>query len=368
MKIECNKKDLVSGINTVSRAVPVRTTMPVMSCILINADENGIMLTANDLELGVRTKVEGTVEENGKAALNAKLLADIAKKLPEGTITVQTGDNAFESVVSCGKASYRISGMDAEQFPAFPELDGNYRAEVPQNVLKDMIRQTAFSIADVDTNKMMTGELLEIRDGILSITSLEGHRISIRNYKMLNKAENRKAIIPGKAMVELTRIMNGGIGGMADIRLGKTIALFEFDGTSVAARMIDGNYFNVDQMISSEYKTKVTVDRADLAEAVDRSLPLLSDGMKVPFIETIEDGKLSMQMRSGIGTLDDELPVDKEGEDLKIGFNPRYLLDVLNAVDDEKVAMYYSGRKSPCIIKDENENFIYLVLPVNFVD
>lgn len=191
MKLICSKSNLLRGVNIVSKAVPTRTTMAILECILIDASTNEIKLMANDMELGIETRVEGEIAERGVIALDAKIFSEIVRKLPDSDVTIET-DASFKTVISCEKAKFNIVGKSGDDFSYLPYIEKNDAIVISQFTLKEVIRQTIFSIADNDNNKLMTGELFEINENELKVVSLDGHRISIRNIELKNNYENKR--------------------------------------------------------------------------------------------------------------------------------------------------------------------------------
>jgi DNA polymerase-3 subunit beta len=367
VKIICNKNNLLKGVNTVMKAVSSKTTMPILECILIDASAGEIKFTANDMELGIETKVEGTILEKGIVALEAKLFSEIIRKLPENDVTISSDASNLTSIV-CEKSNFTIAGRDGEDFSTLPFVERDYCIHVSQFTLKEIIRQTIFSIAPNDSNKMMTGELFEISNDELKVVSLDGHRISIRKVALRNTYGDKKAIVPGKTLVEISKILNGGTDDMVDIYFTDNHIVFEFDQTIVVSRLIEGNYFRVDQMLSNDYETQVTINKREFLDCIDRATLLIKEGDKRPIILNIADEVMELKISSQIGSMDEKIDISLEGKDIKIGFNPKFLIDALRVIDDETVNIYYMNPKAPCFIRDQEESYIYLILPVNFVD
>ena len=205
MKLICSKANLLKGVNIVSKAVPTRTTMAILECILIDASANEIKLMANDMELGIETIIDGTIEERGIIALDAKIFSEIVRKLPDNDVTIET-DASFKTVISCEKAKFNIIGKSGDDFSYIPYVERNESIVLSQFTLKEVIRQTIFSIADNDNNKLMTGELFEIEENKLRVVSLDGHRISIRYIEMKNHYDSKKVVVPGKTLQEIFRV------------------------------------------------------------------------------------------------------------------------------------------------------------------
>ena len=232
--------------------------------------------------------------------------------------------------------------------------------------MKDVIRQTIFSISDSENNKMMTGELFEIKNNMLRVVSLDGHRISIRRINLKDDVNDNKLIVPGKTLIEVSKVLSGEAESMVDISYTKNHIVFEFDQTVVVSRLIEGEYFKIDQMLSNDYETKVRINKKELLNCIDRATLLVKEGDKKPIIININEDVMELKIKSMIGSMNEEIYINKEGKDLMIGFNPKFLLDALRNIDEEEVTLYLMNAKAPCFIKDEIESYIYLILPVNF--
>ena len=365
MKIICSKSNLLRGVNIVSKAVPTRTTMAILECILIDASTNEIKLMANDMELGIETKIEGTIEERGIIALDAKIFSEIVRKLPDNDVVIET-DASFKTVITCEKAKFNIVGKSGDDFSYIPFIEKNEAVVISQFSLKEVIRQTIFSIADNDNNKLMTGELFEIKDNQLKVVSLDGHRISIRYIDLKNNYSDKKVGVPGKTLQEISKIIGGSVDEDVMIYITDNHIVFEFDTTTVVSRLIEGEYFKIDQMLSTNYETKVKINKKELLDCIDRSTLLVKEGDKKPIIMNVTDGNMELKINSFIGSMNEDIDIEKEGKDILIGFNPKFFIDALRVIDEEEVSLYMVNPKAPCFIKDENEKFIYLILPVNF--
>ena len=365
MKIICSKSNLVKGVSIVSKAVPSKTTMPILECILIDATTDIIKLTANDMELGIQTEIEGEIAERGMIAIDAKIFSEIVRKLPDNDIVIETDAN-LQTVITCEKAKFDLSGKPGEEFSYLPIIEKEESIEISQFTLKEVIQQTIFSIADTESNKLMTGELFEIKDSILRVVSLDGHRISIRRIELKNDVADKKLVVPGKTLTEVSKILSGEAESMVNISYTNNHIVFEFDQTIVVSRLIEGEYFKIDQMLSSDYETKVRINKRELLSCIDRATLLVKEGDKKPIIINIGDEIMELKIKSQIGSMNEEIIIEKEGKDLLIGFNPKFLIDALRVIDDEEVTLYLMNAKAPCFIKDDGENYIYLILPVNF--
>lgn len=365
MKVVCSKTNLLNGVQIVSKAVPSKTTMSILECILIEAASGNIKMTANDMELGIETNIEGDVIEKGTIALDARIFLEIVRKLPDNDITIET-DNSYKTTITCEKAKFTIIGKSGEDFSYLPEIERKDSILISQFTLKEVVRQTIFSIADNDNNKLMTGELFEIKGDNLRVASLDGHRISIRNIKLKNSYPDRKVVVPGKTLNEISKILSGDTDKDVSIFFTDKHILFEFEQTVVVSRLIEGEYFNIGQMLSSDYETKVRINKKEFLSCIDRATLLVKEGDKKPIIITITDEGMELKINSTVGSMNEEINIKKSGKDLMIGFNPKFLIDALKVIDDEEIDIYMVNPKAPCFIRDAQENYIYLILPVNF--
>ena len=339
MKIICSKTDLLHGVNIVSKAVPSKTTMKILECILIDASEGVIKLTANDMELGIETKINGTIEEPGVIALEAKVFSEIVRKLPENDVTILSNDS-FQTLITCEKAKFNINGNSNEDFSYLPFIEKKQPLTLSQFTLKEVIRQTIFSISDSDTNKIMTGELFEINENQLKVVSLDGHRIAIRNIELKESYNYHKLIVPGKTLQEISKILSGDINDKISIFYTDKHIIFEFDNTTVVSRLIEGEYFRIEQMLSSDYETKIKINKRELLSCIDRATLLVKEGEKKPIIMDIKDSNMELKINSFIGSMNEDIDISKEGKDIMIGFNPKFFIDALRVIDEEEITLY----------------------------
>ena len=365
MKIICSKSELLQGVNTVLKAVPAKTTMPILECILIDTTDGQIKLTANDMELGIETKIKGDILDKGKIALEAKLFSEIVRKLPDSEVTIQTDEN-FRALIKCEKAKFNIAGKSGDDFSYLPEIEKNQMVVLSQFSLKEIIRQTIFSIADNENNRLMTGELFEINGNEMKVVSLDGHRISIRKIELKEDYNHIKVVVPGKTLNEVSKILTGGIEDYVHMFFTGRHIVFEFDDTIVVSRLIEGEYFRIEQMLSSDYETKISMNKKELQSCIERASLLVKEGDKKPIIMNILDDSMELKINSFIGSMNEDIDIIKTGKDLMIGFNPKFILDALRVIDDENIDIYMINPKAPCFIRDVALNFISLILPVNF--
>ncbi len=365
MKLICSKSNLLNGVQIVSRAVSNKTTMSILECIMVDASKGVITLTANDMDLGIETIVEGDIIEKGVIALDAKIFLEIVRKLPDSDIVIET-DSGFKTLITCEKSKFTIIGKSGEDFSYLPIVEKENSIVVSQLTLKDIVRQTIFSISDNDNNKLMTGELFEINGSEMRVVSLDGHRISIRKIELREEYAPEKVVVPGKTLNEVSRILPGGADSFVTISFTSKHIVFEFENTTVVSRLIEGEYFKIDQMLSSDYETKVKINKKELLNCIDRATLLVKEGDKKPIIMSISDESMELRINSILGSMNENIDIEKKGKDLMIGFNPKFLIDALRVIDEEDIELYMVNPKAPCFIKNPEESYIYLILPVNF--
>ncbi|MBR4764064.1 MAG: DNA polymerase III subunit beta [Lachnospiraceae bacterium] len=366
MRLQIAKNYLAEGIQIVSKAVPAKTTMPILECILIDASSGAdIFLIANDMELGIQTVVPGMILEKGIVAVDARIFSEIIRKLPDGDVFLTYGNDKIDIV--CGKAKFSIPGKSGEDFVYLPKVEKKEEIRISQYSLRSLISKTIFSISGNDSSGMMTGELLEIRGSRMRMVALDGHRIAIRNIELIGSYEDHKVIIPGKTLNEISKILSGSTENMVSIYFTDRHALFEFDQTMVVSRLIEGEYYSIDKMLSNRYNTKFTVDRKEFLSCIDRATLLVKEEDKKPVIIMVHDDTMEMKINTVMGRMDEAMDIVKEGDDINIGFNPKFLIDALRAVDEDQVTMYMVSPKAPCFIRDEEGMYCYLILPVNFI-
>ena len=323
MKLIFKQENLLAAINTVAKAVPVRTTMSILQCILIDASGSDIHLTGNNTDLGIETVADGEIVEHGRICLEAKLFSEIIRKLSGGEDIVITSDEKLVTV-------------------------------------------TIFALSPNDSNPLMTGEYLTVHENQLMLCALDGHRIALRKVALRDSYKDISAILPGKSLQEISRILGDDAESEVLIFFDENHAMFEFNRTVVVTRLIDGEYFNVAQMLPHDYQTRVKVNRQMFLNEIDKATILIHESDKKPVVFKISDGEMQIRLNSTYGQMNTEIGIEKNGDDLTIGFNPTFFIDALRNIDDEEVTIYLLNSKSPCFLRDDADSYIYLILPVNF--
>ena len=367
MKIICSKENLLKGMNIVLRAVPSRTTMDILKCVLLQAEDDRLRLTANDTSLGIETHIPAIIAEPGSTAIEASLFSSIVRKLPDSDIVLETDENDAVKI-SCENVRFNIAGRGTDDFVYLPSIDVTNNIFISQYTLREMIGQVIFSVSDNDLNAAMSGLYMEVLGEKLRMTTLDGHRISVRITPLREEYNPVSAIIPGKAMNDISKIITGNHDDDMKISFSSNHIMFEFDETRVVLRLIDGEYFNVPSMLREEYETHFSISNRILLDCLDRSTLLINENDKKPVIMTITDDVMNLKLRSAIGAMDENIPVNKDGKDIKIAFNPKLFMDALRVIDDETIDIYMVKYNYPCTIKNDEGTYSYVVLPVNFTE
>ena len=368
MNLKFQKAQLVNALSIVMKAVSTKTSSVILESILISASDNRVVLDATDTELSIQTEVNAVIVKAGGVVLNAKLFSEIVRKFDgtESLIELDV-DNDFKTTIRCEQAVFNIMGIDPVEFIPMPKIDRDAFISLSQFSLKEVIRQTEFSTAISDINRMMGGELIDVKNNVAKFVTLDGHRMSIRNIELMGEYEDQKCVVPIKSLQEVMRIIDSDTQKNVNIYFSKDHILFEFDKTLVLSRILDGEFFRIESMLSNDYDTKVNVSRLKLQSAIEQSMILIRENEHKPMILDIENGMLKLSVNSSLGFMDAKVNIEKSGSDLKIAFNPKFLVDALKVIDDDFVNIYFTNAKSPCFIRDDKNTYTYLILPVNFI-
>ena len=368
MNLKFQKAQLVNALSIVMKAVSTKTSSVILESILISASDNRVVLDATDTELSIQTEVDAVIVKAGGVVLNAKLFSEIVRKFDSTESLIELDvDSDFKTTIRCEQAVFNIMGIDPLEFIPMPKIDRDAFISLSQFSLKEVIRQTEFSTAISDINRMMGGELIDVKNNVAKFVTLDGHRMSIRNIELMGEYEDQKCVVPIKSLQEVMRIIDSDTQKNVNIYFSKDHILFEFDKTLVLSRILDGEFFRIESMLSNDYDTKVNVSRLKLQNAIEQSMILIRENEHKPMILDIENGMLKLSVNSSLGFMDAKVNIEKSGSDLKIAFNPKFLVDALKVIDDDFVNIYFTNAKSPCFIRDDKNTYTYLILPVNFI-
>lgn len=361
MKFVCSKNDLNEAISTVQKAVMSKATLPILEGIYIETGEN-VRLIGNSFDLGIEYSINADVMSKGSIVLNSRIFGDIVRKLPDSEVFFEVKDN-FNTVIECGNSYFEIKGMASGGFPMLPEIEEEKKVSIPQVSLKEMIKKTIYAISTDENRKILTGSLIEVKDGEFTMVSLDGFRLAIAKVLIKENVEF-EAVIPGKNLNEIHKILEQ-IDDEVKITLSENQALFEMNGCRIISKLLSGEYMNYRNFIPEQFETVITVDTRELIDSIERASLITSEDKRYPVKFVVKDDNLIVTSSAEIGISKEELKVEMDGSDITIGFNPRYLLDSLKVVDEEKIKISFSSSIGPSVIRPiEGDRFLFMVLPV----
>jgi len=369
MKIICEKEKLLRGINSVVRAVPSRTTMPILEGILIQTNTNQLKLTSYDLELGIEYNMECNVVEEGNTVVNSVMFSEIIRKLPDTDISIELNENNL-LVIECEGSLYKLSTMNPDEYPELPKIVVENSIETDQTILKNMIRKTIFAVSIEENRPIFTGCLFEVINNSLNVVAIDGFRMGWVSNNLSVASSNFKAVIPGKTLNEVNKII---LDSFDPIKIGvsKNQAIFEMENCKIVTRLLDGEFLNYASVIPNNWETRIRVNKNILQNCFERVSLISSSSIekekKYPVKISIEVGKIVISCTNQTGDAKEEMYTETEGKDLEIGVNPKYFLDALKAIEDEEIYVSFGTNISPCVIKPIDEtarNYTYMILPI----
>lgn len=367
MKIICYKDTILKAINSVVKGGASKTTMPILEGILIQTNDKEIKLTTYDLEIGIEYVMECEVKEQGSTVVNAVMFSEIIRKLPDTEISISLNDkNLLE--IECEGSLYKLATMNPEEFPELPKIEVENSIEVSQNVLKTMIRKTIFAVSNEETRPIFTGCLFEVENNKLTLVAVDGFRLALRSVFLNKQSNNFKAVIPGKTLNEVNKIISDSFDNVT-IGIAKNQALFEMDNCKIVTRILDGEFLNYKNVIPNNWETRIIVNKSNIQNSFERISLISSSSVekekKYPVKVQVDIGKVVISCTNQTGDAKEELYVSTEGKNLEAGFNPKYFLDSLKAIDEEEVYIEFGSSISPCLIKSvEDKDYTYMILPI----
>lgn len=363
MKLTCQQQDLSKALNTVQKAVTNRTTIPILKGILLEVNnENMLTISASDLDLSIQKTIKVENTEEGSIVVSAKLFTEIIRKLPSGEIDINLSDNNV--IIKSFNSEFSIIGQPSNDFPKIDTLNSDNSIKINKEIYKNMIKQTSFSASVDESRGIITGVLIEIEKEKINMIALDGFRMSIRKENMLtNKNENM--IIPARILNEIYKILADEEGDNIDLLLNNKNIIIKMDNTIILSRLLEGDFINYKEILPKSYNCKVKVIKEDLLASIERASLLAREGKNNLIKINIEEDKMIISSRSEEGKVYEEVNIEKEGEGLEIGFNSKYVLDILRNIEDEEINIEFISNVNPCLIKPlEGDHFEYLILPV----
>ena len=368
MKIICEKDNILKALNSVTKAVATKTTMPILEGILIQTNDNEVKFTTYDLEIGIEYIINCQVQEQGATVVNAIMFSEIIRRLPDSEIKI-TLDEKNLLVIECEGSLYKLATMNPEEFPELPQISIENSIEMEQNSLKDMIRKSIFAVSTEENRPIFTGCLFEIKNNKLNVVAVDGFRLAWKSKFLQNKINDFSAVIPGRTLNEINKII---LDSYDTIKIGvaKNQALFEMENCKIVTRLLDGEFLNYASVIPENWETRIRVDKSAIQNCFERISLISSSSIekekKYPVKVNVDIGKVTISCTNQTGDAKEEMYVTTEGKNLEAGFNPKYFLDALRAIDDQEVFIDFGTSISPCIIRpvEEGGDYIYMILPI----
>ena len=367
MKFTCNKKELSDAINNALPAVTTKTTLIALEGILMQCENNALKITGYNLELGITKSIPVKTTENGGIILNATLLANIINKMPDGEVSFKT-DEKLLTIIECNNIEFTILGLTAEEYPDIPTIPNDQEFSISHDLLKNMISQTLFSVAQNDQNPILTGSLFDIKDSILHIVSVDGVRLALRKEK-INVLENFQFVVPGKTLGEIVKLLSRVVLEDEDekvqIRVSNKHISFSINGYIIISRLLEGNFLDYENAIPKETQTTITIDTKSFLDSINRASIIINERAKSPIRCSFEDDIIKLFCETSIGKVNDSIATKMEGPEVKIGFNNRFMADALKASECETLKIELNGPISPIkLVPLDDDGFLFLVLPV----
>lgn len=375
MKFIIQRDKLVQSVQDVLKAVSSRTTIPILTGIKIVATEEGVTLTGSDSDISIESFIpceeDGSenveVKTAGSVVLQARFFSEIIKKLPMDTVEIEV-QNQYVTTIRSGKSEFNLNGQDAAEYPHLPQVEEQNVFRVPTDLLKNIIRQTVFAVSTSETRPILTGVNWKLEDHELICIATDSHRLALRKAKV--EAENDitcNVVIPGKSLNELNKILDD-TNELLDIVVTENQVLFKAKNILFFSRLLDGNYPDTSRLIPAESKTDITVTTKDFLQAIDRASLLAREGRNnVVKLATLESDTLEVSSNSPeVGKVVEQVQSNSiDGEELKISFSAKYMMDALKALEGNEILINFTGAMRPFVIKTlHDDSMLQLILPV----
>lgn len=362
MRILCEKQALVDAVSNVQRGVAAKSALPALEGILLKAHNSSLFLAGYDMELGITTTIEAQVSEPGEIVLTAKLFSEIIRKLPGEEVVIHCNDKNNTTIRS-GSSEFTIIGFSSEDYPELPTINDGAAITVPQNLLKSMIRQTLFAVAQTDTRPVHTGVKFELENQVLRLIAVDGSRLAMRSEQVKSN-ELLNFVVPGKTLGEVLKLL-GEVDDPLYLTVGTRHIILEIGGYSVFSRLLDGEFLPYRKAIPINSSTTMRVNTREMIDAVDRASLVINDRMKSPLICRFKDDSISLSCITALGSANDSIDAKIDGRQEEMGFNSRFLLEALRNTESDEVTIELSGAQSPMkIVPVSGDHFLFLVLPV----
>jgi len=367
LKLTCMPGPLGQALQAVSRAISARTTLPILNNILVSATDQGLALTATNLEIGIRKLVPAEISEEGSTTVPARLLTDFVSTLPDQELSLDLDASTQTLGLRCARFDTHIKCIEAEEFPPSPRPDEGDRVEVPLEEMLRAVEQTQMAASTDEARPVLTGVLFQIQGANLTLAATDGHRLAVRKLTA-SRADDIEAslIVPARALAELARVLKGEPGRVElIISKARNQIFFKAGNSELTSRLIDGKYPNYAQVIPSKSSTKVKVPTAELTQTVRAVSLFARDSANVIRVKA-QAGALTLSATTNeVGDSKAEMAADVDGSDIQIAFNARYVLDALGVIGEDKVELLFDGPLSPGLMRPPGkDHYLYVIMPV----
>lgn len=365
MKFRCNQSTLTKALNIVSKAVTTKTTIPILKGILLEVSESGILkMSASDMDITIEATVEVEDCIPGSVVVQSKLFGDIIRKLPSSDINIESeGDSV---TITCMNSEFTIFCSSGDEFPSIKNMENTSSIiSFDKSMLKEMIRRTSFAASPDEAKGVLTGLLMEMTADELIVVGIDGFRMAVNREPVIN-LEEHSVIISAKLMNEINKIISeSGDDENVDMIIGKSSAMFIIGNIKIVVRLLEGQFINYKDILPRDGKIEVIVSRTQLQSSIERASLLSNEGKNNLIKLAIRDNIITITSKSEEGNVKEEVLANKTGDDLDIGFNAKYVLDVLKSIDDEEIKIIFNTSITPSVVKPlEGNKFDYLILPV----
>lgn len=367
MKIKCDKYNLSNAINNVQKAISNRTTLPILEGILLKTENGKLILTGNNLDLCIKSSLDVQVDEDGSIVVPSRYFGEIVKRLPESDLSINVLDNN-RIMIKSGKSEFEIAGLDPTDYPDMPSIASDNKLTIKSDKFDTLIKKTIFAVSQDEAKPIITGELLVIKENEITMVALDGIRVAIRKDSLESSYTENRIVIPGKNLSEISKILLD-VDNDITINYDNKNILIYIDDTLITSRLLSGNFLDYEKVIPNYYKTRVTVNTKLFQESLERASIILKEGNNNIIKLNISNDIIKVYSNSQQGRTYEEVPSDVEGPELEIGFNSRYFIEILKAIDDEEIYLEFTSSIGACIIKPvKNNDFIYFILPVKLAN
>lgn len=366
MRAVCVRKDLYHGVQTVSRAIAGRAAWPILNNVLIRAEHDQLRLTAFDLELGMECTVPATIEQEGSLTVTARVVLDVLSTLPDADVQLSADEQSAVNL-KCEKSDYTLQGLPPEEFRPLPEVPDDRTFQITQAALRGMITQTIFAVSPDESRAILTGILLMLDGDKIKLVSTDTNRLAVRTSSVANASGEASCVVPKRALDELGRLLEDE-DSPVDISIADSQIKFVVNDVTVVSRLIEGQFPNFERVIPTDYERKLTVPTDQLLACVRRaSIVAREDANRVVF--QVEGDRLAIRAQSGeVGRAYEELEIVKEGDDIEIAFNAKFLTEFLSVVGTEGIFMELTGPLNQAVMKPVGkEDYLYVLMPMQIL-